>query len=115
IQSFGSLPNPMLSALEDLDKQQQHQVLTGQSIGIYFNLQSKNVQDLKVRQALAQGLNKEQILSQSVGSFWTKLNNVYPDASWADYGKLEPISHNLTQAQELLTQVKNPPSQLQII
>lgn len=115
IQSFGSLPNSDLKALDDFDKQQQHQVLSGQSYGLYFNLQSNNVKELKIRQALAYSLNKDSLLNATLGQHWTNLDNVYPQISWANYDKLSPISYDAAKAQQAVAEIKTKPTKLTLV
>ena len=58
--------------------------------------------DIRVRQALMYGLNREAMVEDVFGGYATPLHSHYPPTSWVHGGDLNPYQYNPDRAKELL-------------
>lgn len=69
---------------------------------IGLNLRDPKFQDLKVRQALIHGLDREKLVKEVYGKYGSTFNAPLARCSWAYPEKLNPYSYNKEKAEKLL-------------
>ena len=93
---------PLAQAREDL---QLFSTLIPGNTQIIFNLQNPNLpffQDVKVRQALYYGLNRERLLDEVVGGQGVLANSLLLPENWAYNDQLTPYTYDPALANQLL-------------
>ena len=75
-----------------------------------FNLQDIALSNIKVRQAVAHAINRQEIIEQALVGQTRSAGAILPPEHWAGNGALEPYTYNPTLAKQLLQEagVKMP-------
>lgn len=85
----------------------QHEAGTG-LVYLALNLRDPILKDVRVRQALAYGIDRQPILDALYGGFGRLANSVLPPQHWAYYGDTPQYPHSPDKANALLDQAGFP-------
>jgi len=115
IHALGTTYDPEIKLLDDFDKQQREGVLKGQTYGLYFNLASDSVKDIKVRKALSHSLPKEQILNKVLSNHYDQMNGVYSKDHWATSDSYDVFAYNEAEAKNIWDETEDRPSTITLL